>query len=315
VNFGDLPSSQDRTSLTGPTPSGWANSYIWPSRVNDARGMMGTTQSCQAAGRRHEALRYSSIVAITRPLEEHAELLNEQLGWLRKSAASFDEGDTSEAKRIAVSLRVLLHDTSASASLLHQMGLKTTMRYLDSAGDFRPGNVAADWPLISSRFTMTENGGKFEFAPLLGNGPPIGQPPTQLQVRALLQGGKAPRGPGFRRTFDEWWLQPVVDDKQGAAYSRKQLVMFLANVDGGAHVAPTLTNSYHALSRLNTVSLQAGFMTPEMTDPSEVPEADLLTPGSPVPACVRQIAWEFLESVPAGVSGVTRSAQNPAMLP
>lgn len=74
--------------------------------------------------------------------------------------------------------------------------------------------------------------------------------------------------------------------------------MFLANVDGGAHIDPELSVRYHALSRLNSLSLQAGVMTEGMQDVSEVPEEDLLTPGSPVPACVRQIAWEFLVSLP-----------------
>ncbi|MFP3701264.1 hypothetical protein SB758_37920, partial [Burkholderia sp. SIMBA_013] len=75
----------------------------------------------------------------------------------------------------------------------------------------------------------------------------------------------------------------------------------LANVDGGAHVDPLLGERYHALSRLNSLSVQAGAMTEGMEDPSEINEENLLTPGSPVPACVRQIAWEFLVSLPANL--------------
>lgn len=53
-------------------------------------------------------------------LEEH---LKAHLGFIKKSAALYDTGDTEEAKRIAVSVRVLLHDTQQSRSLLGQLGL------------------------------------------------------------------------------------------------------------------------------------------------------------------------------------------------
>lgn len=236
---------------------------------------------------------------IPRPLDEHAELLSEQVGFLRRSASAFDEGETSEAKRIAVALRVLLHDTDRSESLLKQMNLKDSLHFLDSAGELDPANLAAGWSLVSSRFTMTEDGGRVDYEPHRGDGPPIRQATPEQQVRALLQGRKIPRAPGFRLTFDAWWEQAVVDDKQGGVFTRKQLVMALANQDGGAHVDPRIEERYHALSRLNSLSIVWGMMTEDMADPSEILEEDLLTPGTPVPACVRQIAWEFLESMPA----------------
>ena len=48
--------------------------------------------------------------------------LDEQLEFLERSAASFDAGYEGEAKELAVSLRVLLHDTQQSHSLLGQLG-------------------------------------------------------------------------------------------------------------------------------------------------------------------------------------------------
>jgi len=41
-------------------------------------------------------------------------LLNEQLDFLQASCDRFDDGHRHEAKRIALSLRVLLHDTQDS---------------------------------------------------------------------------------------------------------------------------------------------------------------------------------------------------------
>ena len=44
--------------------------------------------------------------------------LKEQIQFLLKSCQSYDEGFFSEAKRLAVVIRVLLHDTKDSYSLL-----------------------------------------------------------------------------------------------------------------------------------------------------------------------------------------------------
>ncbi len=49
--------------------------------------------------------------------------LEEQVAFLRHSAALFDAGADAEAKRIAVVIRVLVHDTPRSHSLLAQLGL------------------------------------------------------------------------------------------------------------------------------------------------------------------------------------------------
>jgi hypothetical protein len=65
--------------------------------------------------------------------------LEQQLGFLELSAASFDEGYESEAKRLAVTLRVLLHDTPKSHSLLGQLG-KADQAFADTALDFDPTN-------------------------------------------------------------------------------------------------------------------------------------------------------------------------------
>ncbi len=56
--------------------------------------------------------------------------LCEQLRFLRASAASFDEGVEGEAKRLAATIRLLVHDAkkSKSKSLLHQLNLKHAIR-------------------------------------------------------------------------------------------------------------------------------------------------------------------------------------------
>jgi hypothetical protein len=67
-----------------------------------------------------------------RDRDELKSLLDEQLDFLRTSADAFDRGVLSEYKRIALVLRVLLHDTSQSRSLLEQLGVKAGLRFLDT---------------------------------------------------------------------------------------------------------------------------------------------------------------------------------------
>ncbi len=48
----------------------------------------------------------------SRPAAEYATVLAEQLNLLARSSAAFDAGERAEAGRIALSLRLLLHDKS-----------------------------------------------------------------------------------------------------------------------------------------------------------------------------------------------------------
>lgn len=50
--------------------------------------------------------------------------LREQIENLEVSAARYDAGGTSEGNRLAVTVRVLVHDTSRSVSLFRQMGVR-----------------------------------------------------------------------------------------------------------------------------------------------------------------------------------------------
>ena len=50
--------------------------------------------------------------------------LDEQQRFIKNSAQSFDDGFEGEAKRLALTIRVLVHDTSQSHSLLSQVDKK-----------------------------------------------------------------------------------------------------------------------------------------------------------------------------------------------
>ena len=69
-------------------------------------------------------------------LETH---LREHLDFLNRSAFYYDEGAISEAKRIATSIRVLLHNTEKSHSLLDQLDMKS-ISFLNTSVEYNSVN-------------------------------------------------------------------------------------------------------------------------------------------------------------------------------
>lgn len=199
-------------------------------------------------------------------LDELKKHLEEQLGFLESSADSFDVGNTSEAKRLATTLRVLLHDTSQSKSLLGQLGMKHKLFYDSSnyAGyNKTPWDVAVYTGLIGQCINMEAH--QIAYIPILdreGDGPP----------------------PWV--DFDHWWHMVVIKDEVGNTFSRRDLVLNMANKDGGAHIDPVLTGKYGALSRQNSIGWK-GFINNQPPQPVPYPER----------TAVRQIAHEVLKSL------------------
>src|SRR5215213_9256029 len=58
--------------------------------------------------------------------------LREQVRFLRSSAKAYDDGDEAEERRLATAIRVLVHDTGQSHSLLGQLGLKERLHWTDT---------------------------------------------------------------------------------------------------------------------------------------------------------------------------------------
>src|SRR5689334_20759377 len=64
--------------------------------------------------------------------------LADQVQFLSASAEAFDRGLEGEAKRLAVALRILLHDTRNQRSLLGQLSVKDALRFDDVVGPEPP---------------------------------------------------------------------------------------------------------------------------------------------------------------------------------
>ena len=184
-----------------------------------------------------------------------------------RSAAAYDAGDESEARRLANSIRLLVKHLSAgqTKSLLHQLGLLESLRFIDTCGRMDPRNMLTESPMVLIELN-THRGSRYK--PRLGLQGPWGAP------KAL--------------PFEEWWTMPVIRVQPGPVeFSRSELVLNIAEQDGGTHVDPHLNAKYAALSRANS----AGWV---------VTHSGVTAPLRPIElAHVRQIAYEVLTTLGA----------------
>jgi hypothetical protein len=231
-------------------------------------------------------------------LLEHFE---EQIEFLERSNATFDEGHLSEAKRMAVPLRVLFHNTRMSHALIHQLGFDQTLTWVDTCGMPDPKNMLPQWGLVIMGMRLETN--EVFFEPRLDGGAP-----SRIRTKTL----QLPRG--SRILLDEWWTEPVVKDASHALFSRKDFVLALSNKEGGAHVDPEISESYNRIAHLNSMGWTFS-VTPEghrvLTSalisldgsPTDATVATLdpdeVALSNPVPFMVRQISHEVVKSVQA----------------
>ncbi|MCK4476787.1 MAG: hypothetical protein KAU16_08685 [Methanophagales archaeon] len=193
--------------------------------------------------------------------EELKSHLKEQIQFLIRSSKSYDEGFEDEAKRLAVVIRVLVHDTSQSTSLLKLLKKKDILFY-DTTVDLHQNTLLHQGGLAYMR--ISSNGAKY-YAPL-------------DDVPPYRANNKVP--------FDDWWNKTVYLDLNRNQFTRKSLVLAVSNTDGGAHVDPRLNKAYAGLSRFNSLGWK--FFKNEV-------EKDFKN-GPELPS-IRQIAHEVLKSL------------------
>lgn len=167
------------------------------------------------------------------------EQLARQLSFLKRSADAYDRGDRDEAYRIAVAIRVLVHDTRRSVSVLQHLSAK---------------NV----PLLSTVMAGPRNALFFDGMNLLtfGFGKIVGTPKLDgASIRRMV-------------SVDDWWNEPIFAVNR-VETSRKDVVLGAANQDGGAHVDHALDADYERLKE--------GLYTPSPGAAVDVPEPQLVS--------------------------------------
>ncbi|MCK4850061.1 MAG: hypothetical protein KAT11_01860 [Phycisphaerae bacterium] len=164
--------------------------------------------------------------------------LQRQIGFLRTSAALFDRGQLDEAIRIATSIRVLLHDTPNSISILKHLNAKDINIFTTVVGrqEKIEGYVAVD---SFSMGILRLGGAKSGYGPDLEDFKP--------GVSGVLPA-------------EQWWNQIVWRLRSDLKLARKDIVLAAANQDGGAHVDKELSDAYKILAteKWGTITVRKG---------------------------------------------------------
>jgi hypothetical protein len=88
-------------------------------------------------------------------------------------------------------------------------------------------------------------------------------------------------------SFEDWWRRPILTDQPGNRFSRADLVLSVADQDGGAHIDMALNEKYRQLSRDNSLGLRQS---------RQLPIAN-----SVAHASIRHIAEELLQTIERGL--------------
>jgi hypothetical protein len=187
--------------------------------------------------------------------------LRRQLDFLQTSCDLYDSEKREEAIRIAVGLRVLFHNTKNSTSLLRHLGA-TSINLLSTCEKIPKG------------------------APFFHNLTVIHILPPDLTFDCKPKLGTA----HSRRmvAFQKWWDQEVVYlfDRH-KKIRRKDLILYAANKDGGAHVDSNLPPDYEMI--INGLGWKMSFKHPHGVEEETKLRFAQFAP-------LRQMAFEALNS-------------------
>lgn len=184
------------------------------------------------------------------------EQFSRQVLFIERSSASYDQGHNDEALRIAVALRVLIHDTSKSTSLLTQLGVKNKILLSTTIGTGKTREQCEGKLFYTVPLMISLEGVK----PLLDKATSEGMLPVE-----------------------EWWNEVIMI--QNGIFTRKDIILAAANQDGGAHVDDNPSNK--------TKKLKAGVGTFTRTIKGKEIVEELTDHHFPM---IRQFAHEVLSS-------------------
>jgi len=210
------------------------------------------------------------------------EHLKEQLYFLEKSIQDFDKNEI-EAKRSASTLRTLLHDTSNSTSLLKHLNSKS-IKFIDTSA---PEGGFSNFDLANIRLDL-------DFIAFINNTPYAGLVAKEvkphngnllMKFKPLYKHHNNSSARMYKDLdFDVWWNSKIFDSKTGYVLTRKDLILALANKDGGAHIDDKIDERYKYFKSGDLIIMNV----------NGVPQGFQNIPSY---SSALQIAWETLHSI------------------
>ncbi len=185
-----------------------------------------------------------SNIKFPRTKDELFSELQTQIRFLQDECKQYDLGNIEYSKKIAVTIRILLHDTRNSVSLLRQ---------IESAFVYdRP-----DFIDISTKDLMNKGQTDFVSSSLCEYNLEhfIDSPPV-LTPRAI---GINSNNHYHFRSFKTWWERLyVIQIDRTNFLSRKDIITLIADTNGGAHVDPNIDERLILLNRNLAKPLRIG---------------------------------------------------------
>lgn len=172
----------------------------------------------------------------------------------------YDDGNQEEAVNLAIHTRALLHSTGKNESPISQLQIKNNIFVLSTTTQYIPGKPGAYYGLLGEILAEGEES-KGDLLPM-----------CQVDKEFVNKW----------HGFDDWWNELVVND-QGFSLSRKDVVLMIANQNGGAHIAADHDEKYAAWARDGSGWIQSD-------------NQESILPYDKVYATMRQIAFEILKS-------------------
>lgn len=165
-------------------------------------------------------------IALTR--NDFVESFKESIMFLLTSITAYDAGVKSEAKRIALEIRKMVHQTQSSNSIIDLLG-KKDIAWISSFDE--KNNDEFNEPRLAE-FVITIQKGT-----------------------AKIKNGESKPILGFLgdcenvKDFDSWWQEEIYIDNYKKGYTRKEIILLLSNKDNGAHVDLEIDKEYYEITR------------------------------------------------------------------
>lgn len=162
------------------------------------------------------------MAKIDRQAGELREKLNQQIELLILANENFDRGKEITALHIGSIIRVLLHQTNQSHSLFDQLDIKK-IPFFDTAHNINKGKYLG--LIIKFMSDVTDGkGGEVLYKPIYTSD-------FHFKNKNWID-------------FDSWWNKKIFINGNGDSLTRKELILFLANQEGGSHVDPQIDEIY-----------------------------------------------------------------------
>lgn len=190
----------------------------------------------------------------------------EQVELLELANSNYDSGIEIAALNIATTIRVMVHQTSGSTSALTHIS-KNHIEFLDTCtDDSDPFSVFLG--LLQKSFIGVNDGigGVVLYEPLFKSQFPLSKSWS---------------------SFDSWWNKIIFRNPDNTTLTRKELVLTVANKDGGAHIDKSITANFDKFRH----SYSGGF-TIKGINSGIVRDFDNV----PINPALRQVSFELIGS-------------------